>query len=162
METWKIAEIRAMARDVAVLTIERVQTEPARLAFSNVGRLFNGHGSLKPVHELDDDTRAAIELYEVKESVVDGVMKGRSPCFSPVVSGMRIDTGTASVGAMSESSSSVAMSAPPKLRLASSHLAGGISRTTIPWALRVHTTIVVRGNRSNSILSTAAHWDRLN
>jgi phage terminase small subunit len=74
----RVAEIRAAAEDDTMLTIERVRTELARLAFSNIGRVFNDDGSLKEVRDLDDDTAAAIELYEVKERVVDGAVVGRT------------------------------------------------------------------------------------
>src|ERR1035437_9242759 len=40
----RVAEIRAAAEDDTMLTIERVRTELARFAFSNIGRVFNDDG----------------------------------------------------------------------------------------------------------------------
>jgi phage terminase small subunit len=74
----RIAEIRATVEDDAVLGIERVRTELARLCFSRIGEVFNEDGSPKPVRDLDDDTAAAIELYEVRENVIDGAVVGRT------------------------------------------------------------------------------------
>ena len=74
----RIAEVRAAATDLAILDIERVRTELARVCFSNIRAIFNEDGSVKPVHELDDDTIAGIELYEVNESLVDGAVVGRT------------------------------------------------------------------------------------
>lgn len=47
------------------ITRERVLREIARLAFSDPRRLFDEEGNLKPVHELDDDTAAAVESIDV-------------------------------------------------------------------------------------------------
>jgi phage terminase small subunit len=74
----RVAEIRAVAEDAAILTVERVQTELARLCFSNIRNVFHEDGSPKPLQELDDDTVAAIERYEIRESVVGGEVVGRT------------------------------------------------------------------------------------
>lgn len=42
------------------LSAERVLKQIERLAFSDHRKLFNRDGSLKPLHELDDDTAAAL------------------------------------------------------------------------------------------------------
>lgn len=44
---------------------DRVLLETKRLATSDMRRLFNEHGHLKPPHELDDDTAAAVSSIEV-------------------------------------------------------------------------------------------------
>ncbi|XVJ69935.1 MAG: terminase small subunit [Rhizobacter sp.] len=49
------------------ITADRVLREVARLGFSDVRKLFNQQGALKAVHELDDDTAAAVASIEVLE-----------------------------------------------------------------------------------------------
>jgi phage terminase small subunit len=46
------------------ITSARVLAETARIAFSDHRKLFNADGSLKPLHELDDDTAAALASVE--------------------------------------------------------------------------------------------------
>ena len=48
------------------LSAERVLQEIARLAFFDMGSLYNEDGSMKRFHELDRDTSAAIRQYQVK------------------------------------------------------------------------------------------------
>jgi len=50
---------RALTAKLEV-TAEQVLRETSRLAFSDHRKLFNKDGSLKPLHELDDDTAAAL------------------------------------------------------------------------------------------------------
>ena len=40
--------------------VDRVLTEYAKLAFLDIRKAFDEDGNLKPIHELDDDTAAAI------------------------------------------------------------------------------------------------------
>lgn len=47
------------------VTAERVLAERARLAFFDVRKLLDATGKPKPIHELDDDTAAAIAGVEV-------------------------------------------------------------------------------------------------
>ena len=49
------------------VTIERVKQEYARLAFLDIRKAFDENGNLKLVHELDDDTAAAIAGLDVEE-----------------------------------------------------------------------------------------------
>lgn len=49
------------------LTIDRVLLEYKRLALHDIRRAYNDDGILKPVHEWDDDTAAAIAGLETKE-----------------------------------------------------------------------------------------------
>jgi phage terminase small subunit len=59
------------------LTIERVQEEIARVAFSNPKRLFDeSTGELKPLHELGDDDAAAIASID-NEELYEGTGKDR-------------------------------------------------------------------------------------
>ena len=47
------------------ITIERVLKERARLAFFDPRKLFNGDGTPKAIHELDDDTAAVVAGVDV-------------------------------------------------------------------------------------------------
>lgn len=49
------------------ITYERVARECARLAFSDVRRLFKDDGTLKPLSELSEDDASAISSLEVDE-----------------------------------------------------------------------------------------------
>ncbi len=49
----------------ANVTAERVLAEYAKIAFANVGDLYDAEGALVPVHELDEDVTAAIGSIEV-------------------------------------------------------------------------------------------------
>lgn len=60
------------------LTTERTLLEVARLAYSDPRRLFRPDGSLKPIHELDDDTAATIASIEVDEIRAEGVVVGHT------------------------------------------------------------------------------------
>lgn len=50
------------------ITADRVLIELGRLAFLDIRKAFNADGSLKPIHEFDDDTAAAIAGIEVSET----------------------------------------------------------------------------------------------
>jgi phage terminase small subunit len=66
---------RASAR--SQLTVERVQEEIARLAFSNPKHLFDEKtGELKPLHELADDDAAVIASID-NEELYEGTGKDR-------------------------------------------------------------------------------------
>jgi phage terminase small subunit len=54
------------------ITAERVLLEMMRLAFSDHRKLYNTDGSLKPLHELDDDTAAALAAVETVTRVGRG------------------------------------------------------------------------------------------
>lgn len=49
------------------ITADRVLREVARIGLSDVRRLFTKTGTMKPIHELDDDTAAAVASVEVME-----------------------------------------------------------------------------------------------
>lgn len=62
------AEIAERAQSVARivgLTTERTLQEVARLAYSDVRKLFKADGTLKPIHELTDDEAAAVASVKV-------------------------------------------------------------------------------------------------
>ena len=50
-----------------VITRDRIREELAKLAFVNPKRFFNSDGTPRPIHELDDDTAAALAGFEVEE-----------------------------------------------------------------------------------------------
>jgi phage terminase small subunit len=60
-----IAERRARRVERLDITVERTARELAKLSYFDPGRLFDEHGKLKPVVELDEVTRAAVESVEV-------------------------------------------------------------------------------------------------
>lgn len=47
------------------ITSDKVLHELARLGFSDLRKLFNDNGSLRPISEIDDDTAACISSVEV-------------------------------------------------------------------------------------------------
>lgn len=62
--TLRIEELRANAALRSEITIGRVLTEYGKLAFVDVRKAFNADGTMKPIHELDDSTAAAISGIE--------------------------------------------------------------------------------------------------
>lgn len=58
---------RKASSEAAGLTVERTLREVARLAYFDPRKLYDATGNLKPVHELDDDTAAALAGVEVVE-----------------------------------------------------------------------------------------------
>jgi phage terminase small subunit len=68
---------RVMGKSLAKLeiTVERVLNEIARLAFADIRNCFNADGTLKPLHELDDDTAAALVGMDVIEIENDGTTR---------------------------------------------------------------------------------------
>ena len=63
----EIAKGRAARSERTGITAERVLSELARVAFLDPRKLFNPDGTMKPLHELDDDTAAAIAGIELSE-----------------------------------------------------------------------------------------------
>lgn len=60
------------------LTAERTIREIARLAYSDPRRFYNADGSIKAIHELDDDTAATIASVEVDVLRLDGTRVGET------------------------------------------------------------------------------------
>lgn len=58
------------------LTTERTLREIARLAYSDPRKFYNADGTLKQIHELDDDTAATIASVELDEIKAEGVVIG--------------------------------------------------------------------------------------
>jgi phage terminase small subunit len=61
------------------VTIDRVLAEYAKLAFLDIRKAFDEEGNLKPIHELDDDTAAAIAGLEVDKRVSSFVGEDGKP-----------------------------------------------------------------------------------
>lgn len=59
------------------VTVERVLKERARLAFFSAKNLLHGDGTPKAIHELDDDTAAAITGFDVVSIASDGDQIGQ-------------------------------------------------------------------------------------
>lgn len=69
---------RAEVLDKFKLTTERTYQEIARLAYSDPRKFFNADGSIKPIHELDDDCAAAIAGIDFDEIKADGIVIGHT------------------------------------------------------------------------------------
>ncbi|WP_152051812.1 terminase small subunit [Tautonia marina] len=67
----RIEELRKYQLKRHEATADRVIAELARLAFLDIRKAFDEEGNLKPIHELDDDTAAAISGLEV-ETLFEG------------------------------------------------------------------------------------------
>ena len=61
----RVAEITARGAARAEIDIARTLTELGRLGFSDIRRLMDANGNLKPIHDLDDDIAAAVASIEV-------------------------------------------------------------------------------------------------
>lgn len=63
----------AKGLEVGEIAVDRIYLELARLAFSDVRRLYNEHGHLLPVHEWPDDVAASVIGVEtVDQNLVAG------------------------------------------------------------------------------------------
>jgi phage terminase small subunit len=62
-----IFEGRQLTADRLEVTQERVLKEFARLAFLDIRKAFDKDGNLLPIHDIDDDTAAALAGIEVEE-----------------------------------------------------------------------------------------------
>lgn len=63
----EISERKKKRQERTEITQDRVLQELYRLCFLDIRKAFDEHGNLKPIHELDDDTAAAIAGIEVQE-----------------------------------------------------------------------------------------------
>lgn len=75
----EVAEAMAKRAVRTEITQDRVIKEVARIAFLDIRKLFDANGAMKPIHDIDDETAAAlasIECLEVgEEGVAVGVLK---------------------------------------------------------------------------------------
>lgn len=67
-----IQKARQKTAERLELTRERVLAQYERLGFSDVRKFFDAYGQLKPISELDDDTAAAVQGFEVEMRQIDG------------------------------------------------------------------------------------------
>lgn len=71
----RIQELSKKRAEKLEISMDRVALEYHRIAMFDPRRLFNEEGSLKPIHELDDDTAAGISsldhelIYSNKENI---------------------------------------------------------------------------------------------
>jgi len=73
--------LRERAGDISKkfeLTTEKTLREIARLSYSDPRKFYNSDGSLKPIHELDDDTAACIASIEVDEIMMEHTVIGHT------------------------------------------------------------------------------------
>jgi phage terminase small subunit len=72
----RITQLTREAALAAAVTPERIIAEYARLAFMDPRQVFDARGKLKPIHDLDDNTAAAIAGIE-QEDIWEGKGEGR-------------------------------------------------------------------------------------
>ena len=58
---------RAQVTEAAGINTERLMVEIARVAFSDPRKVTNQNGTVKRLHELDDDTAAAVSSFEIDD-----------------------------------------------------------------------------------------------
>jgi phage terminase small subunit len=58
------------ATSKADITAERVMQEYARIAFGDLRQFYNDDGTLKAIHELDDDAAAALAGVDIEETII--------------------------------------------------------------------------------------------
>lgn len=63
-------------QEVLELETEKVIGEIGRIGLSDIRKLFNEHGALKNINELDDDIAAAVSSVEVTELTAEGAAIG--------------------------------------------------------------------------------------
>jgi phage terminase small subunit len=68
----RVAELQAHHLKRHEITVDRVLKEYGKLAFHDIRKAFDENGHLKPVHELDDDTAAAIAGIDIVQNQVGG------------------------------------------------------------------------------------------
>ena len=62
----RVNELKELQLRRHQVTADRVIAELAKLAFLDIRKAFDEEGKLKPIHEIDDDTAAAIAGLEVE------------------------------------------------------------------------------------------------
>lgn len=75
----RILELRTESAAKLNITKERILQEYARLAFFDVRKIHTTDGAMKPIHEIDDDSAAAIagiKVYEEKTGFEDVEITG--------------------------------------------------------------------------------------
>ena len=67
----RIAELRAPALRKTGVTVERIITELAKVAFFDIGNLFDEAGKMRPLHELTAEVRHGLRLEKGRISTHD-------------------------------------------------------------------------------------------
>ena len=70
--TARVAQLEDLQLKRHQVTADRVIAEFAKLAFLDIRKAFTEDGNLKPIHEMDDETAAAISGIEVEVRRVNG------------------------------------------------------------------------------------------
>lgn len=73
----EIKRLKAKASQKFEISAEKVLKGLGRIAFLDVRKAFNKDGSLRPIHELDDDTAGAIAGFE-HEKLFEHFAKGQA------------------------------------------------------------------------------------
>ena len=68
----RVVELTGRGAEKAAIDIGRVLTELGRLGFSDLRRVFDEDGRLRPVKDWDDDTAAAVASVEVVTKTLPG------------------------------------------------------------------------------------------
>jgi phage terminase small subunit len=63
----RVAELMREFAAKSEIKAERVLREVARIAFADIRLLYDEHGNLKPLNEMDADTAAALASIEIEE-----------------------------------------------------------------------------------------------
>lgn len=72
-----IAAHRAKVSEKTGLTVERLDRQLERIAFSDLRKLYDENDQLRPIHTLDDDTAAMVAGFEVEELTAEGMHIGQ-------------------------------------------------------------------------------------
>ncbi|QTL05846.1 terminase small subunit [Aquabacter sp. L1I39] len=74
-----IAEAMERRAEAAGVEATRVLQELARIAFADIGQLFDAEGKLKPLSQLDPDDRAAIRSLQITtREMGDGTLERKA------------------------------------------------------------------------------------
>jgi len=73
----ELQKLRQKISEKTELTVDRVLLEYKRLALLDIRKAFDKEGNLKPIHEWDDDTAAAIAGVEA-EDIYEGTGENRA------------------------------------------------------------------------------------
>lgn len=74
--TARVEELQELARKRHQVTVDRIVAEYSKIAFLDIRKAFGEDGDLRPIHEIDDDTAAAIAGIE-SEAVFEGSGRDR-------------------------------------------------------------------------------------
>lgn len=71
-----LAELRTRAADRAATSVQEWVANELKLARFDVARVFDENGHLLALHDIDPDTRAAIQSIEIEEERVEKAVEG--------------------------------------------------------------------------------------